>query len=63
MLDHIAPTVFWPLFVLVVLAATCGALWAFTRYIDRTNPFRNIHARRRMASEWVKPTFLPESWK
>ena len=61
--DHVDPRIFWPIFALVVLIATGFALWAYTRYVDRTNPFRNIEARKKMASDWRKPGCLPENWK
>ena len=39
------------------------ALYALIRRVNRTNPFHNIHARRRMASEWKRPSYLPDSWQ
>jgi hypothetical protein len=30
--------------------------------IDRRNPYRNMEARKKMATDWRKPSCLPEDW-
>ena len=49
--------------ILVGLAGLCAVI----RSIDRNNPLnrarRNINGRKKMASEWLRPKFLPEDWE
>jgi hypothetical protein len=43
------------------------ALFWFILWLDRNSPFVNTRAnqrgRRRMASDWERPPYLPENWK
>jgi hypothetical protein len=63
MFDHVPPTVFWPCFALAWLLLIFFFVWAWARFVDRTNPYSNIEARKKMASDWRKPGCLPENWK
>ena len=63
MFDHIAPTVFWPLFMLFWLALGFVVAYFFGKVVDRGNPYRNMEARKKMATDWRKPGCLPENWK
>lgn len=63
MFDHVAPTVFWPLFALACLLVTFVALALFTRWIDRSNPYANMKGRAKMAKEWRKPDYFPGDWE
>jgi hypothetical protein len=68
MFDAIPDTVFWPLFMLFWLLA--GFIVAYVvggiiRWCD--NPMnrtrRNINGRKQMATDWRKPSNLPDDWK
>ena len=54
-----------PVFFVSILAGL--ALYALVRSVDRRNPFhhtrRNSDGRRRMATDWQRPRYLPESWQ
>jgi hypothetical protein len=67
MFDHIAPNVFWPLFMLFWLIAGLGAAYAFGKFVDAGNPMRHtrrvINGRKAMATDWHKPKYLPENWE
>ena len=52
-------------FFLAVLAV--AAVCWFVPHVNRNNPLnrarRNINGRKKMASEWLRPKFLPEDWE
>ena len=68
MFDSIEPRVFWPLFVLAWLVIGLAVAWVFggiVRWCD--NPMnrtrRVINGRKQMATDWRKPSNLPDDWK
>ena len=68
MFDSIDPRLFWPLFMLFWLLAgfvVAYVVGGIIRWCD--NPMnrtrRNMNGRKSMASEWRKPTHLPEDWE
>ena len=67
MFDSIDPRLFWPLFMLAWLLAGFVVAYWFGKFIDGRNPMncirRNINGRKKMASEWLRPKFLPEDWE
>lgn len=48
MFDHVAPQVFWPLFVIVWFIAAMAATWLVSRWVDSNNPRRRFEQR-----DWV----------
>lgn len=66
MLDHVPPTVFWPLFFLAWLALGLIATYFIGKWVDSNNPLKNARSntagRRRMATDWERPGYLPKDW-
>ena len=60
--DHVAPTVFWPLFMRFWLSLGFVVAYFLGKIVDRSNPYPNIEGRKKMASDYKKPTYLPEDW-
>ena len=67
MFDAIPDTVFWPLFMLAWLLAGFVVAYWFGKFIDGRNPMnrtrRIINGRKQMATDWRKPSNLPDDWK
>ena len=67
MFGSIDPRLFWPAFVLFWLLAVFAAIYAFGKFVDAGNPMRrtrrNIAGRKAMATDWRKPSHLPDDWQ
>jgi hypothetical protein len=67
MLDHIAPEIFWPLFVLVWIIGGMVVAYFFGKFVDAGNPMNRtrkvINGRKAMATDWRKPQYLPKDWQ
>ena len=67
MFDSIDPRLFWPLFMLAWLLAGFVVAYWLGKVIDAANPMRrtrrNIAGRKAMATDWRKPSHLPDDWQ
>jgi hypothetical protein len=58
----------WEFVAMIFFGSILGsiAVYAVVCWVDRHNPFRethrNINGRKRMATDWRKPQYLPKDW-